>query len=65
MHTHAMALDQEDAELLLAMLDYELSDLPSEVRHTDKARLRDELRARAHQLKDLRDRLRHEFELTV
>ncbi len=64
-HTRAMELDHDEAEILLELLDHELADIPSEVRHTDRAVLRDALRARAGQLRDLRDRLRHEFALAV
>ena len=64
-HTRSMELDHDEAEILLDLLDHELSDLPSEVRHTDRAVLRDALRARAQQPKELRDRLRHEFAFTT
>jgi hypothetical protein len=54
-----LELTQPERDLLLELLDHELTDTHGEVRRTQSLQYREELKAEERLLHDLCDRLRH------
>lgn len=52
-----LELNEEERLVIMDLVTTELKELPSEIRHTDSAGYRDQLRERQRWLKQLRERL--------
>jgi hypothetical protein len=56
--THQLELSDPEWELLIELLEQERSELPSEVRHSRLANMRDGLRQREETVQKLLERMR-------
>ncbi|MBL4701728.1 MAG: hypothetical protein JKX85_10780 [Phycisphaeraceae bacterium] len=54
-------MDQEDVVLLVELIEHELDERHTEIRHTDKASMRDDLRDRGERLKKVRRIMCHDM----